>query len=314
MIFPNCINILNYSSSQRYFEGETNNNYLFLNCFFQRLNIFIGNGAVLYFFQIIATLNINYCLFYNCSTNLNGRGIYFICENSKSLVNISNVCASLCSCGNSYLYPFSVFYHQNISKIEFTSINLCSYQNQGSESITLIGKEHYVNNLNSSKNYVYRFSGLYTLGDIFLENYCTFINNSVSRSICIFFHMGLINRKMENSNIINNNSPIDYGVIWNSYNGVTKMNFCIFSNNEDTLFYLESGNLILSNCKIYHNINKITYGSVVINNSILNLYFSIININHFYSFYCETEKNFGSYQLKFNSKKFFFLIFYYLIN
>ena len=56
-----------------------------------------------------------------------------------------------------------------------------------------------------------------------------------------------------NSNIINNNSPSSYGVIYVTNSGEYYIKYSIFLNNQNYLFYISSGKLFLENNLIQHN-------------------------------------------------------------
>jgi len=58
---------------------------------------------------------------------------------------------------------------------------------------------------------------------------------------------------MSYANIVHNNSPSQYGVVFVSGAGSRKMMYCIFKNNQNTLFYIDSGSLEVSHSFIDHS-------------------------------------------------------------
>ena len=67
---------------------------------------------------------------------------------------------------------------------------------------------------------------------------------------------------MPNANIVQNNSPSRYGVVYAREEGSRLMMFCIFKNNQDTLFYVHEGSLEVSHSFIEHSSQSLSYGAV----------------------------------------------------
>jgi len=71
----------------------------------------------------------------------------------------------------------------------------------------------------------------------FTSSHCTFSNNKVSTYICIMFYSNSGTISMSYANIVHNNSPSQYGVVFTWGAGSRKMMMnCIFKNNQNRLF------------------------------------------------------------------------------
>jgi len=108
-----------------------------------------------------------------------------------------------------------------------------------------------VSGMNSSMHKVQFSAGFYTNCPYSLHlSYSNFANNLLKCGICIALYCtsGVITT----SNIINNNSPLQYGIVRVALTGSYSISLCVFRENDNTLFYVESGFLSVSSCFIHH--------------------------------------------------------------
>ena len=86
----------------------------------------------------------------------------------------------------------------------------------------------------------------------FTSSHCTFSNNKVSDSRCLYFYYGSETISMSYANIVHNNSPSN-GVVYVEGAGSRKMMYCIFKNNQNNLFCVREGSLEVSHSFIDHS-------------------------------------------------------------
>jgi len=158
------------------------------------------------------------------------------------------ICANSCSCG---AYGHFVYhYASQMNQVEYLSVSNCSHTTSGNNSTCLSSGNQRVDNTNSSMNNAIQGSGIIiSYLSPFSSSYCTFSNNMVSSSICInFYSSSGITISMSYANIVHNNSPSQYGVVYVNGAGARKMMYCIFKNNQNTLFCVWSGSI-----EVYHS-------------------------------------------------------------
>jgi len=264
----------NMCSSESIDQGRSYNNVNIeiSNCFFLRSSLYSGDGGVININAVSLFMSLSYSVFYNCIAK-NGGAIYF--SSSSSYLNM--ICASRCSAGTAY-YHFAYLVSSVVNHVEYTSFSNCSDTTLGFYSIYIKSGEQSVKNINSSMNHCGRYSGIYVSSPTsFTSTHCTFSNNIITSSICIYLFTKF--GKFSSANIVHNNSPSSsYGVIMSSQ--YQNLDYCIFQNNQNTLF---SGNLEITNSFIDH------YGitSSINNNSLTKT--STYRLHFFNSVYCSTD-------------------------
>jgi len=248
-------------------------------CFFSRSSQYSNYGGVIYISGSSYSMSVTNSMFYNCECSGYGGAIYFSSYDSV----LRMICANSCS-ASAYHYALIQTYQNN--RVEYLSVSYCSYTTSGYSSISLSSGIQSVDNTNCSMNNAYQISGIYV--DVpysFTSSHCTFSNNKVSDCICIYFWIN--SGTMLFSNIVNNNSPSQQGVVF--VNGAYNMLYCIINDNQNTLFYIYGGSLEVSHSFIFH-IATFSSGHVVsisCNNS-----FILIPTYHeqfFNSYYCHTD-------------------------
>jgi len=232
------------------------------NCFFSRSSSYSGDGGVIYVNGGSYSMNINCSMFNNCVCSLYGGAIYFISSNSC----LRMICANSCSCGAYYYAHFARLQASQVNQVEYLSVSNCSHTTSGYYSIWLSSGNQRVDNTNSSMNNANQVSGISIISpSSFTSSHSTFSNNKVSNSICIYF-LSTSEISMSYANIVHNNSPYSHGVV-TVFEAFPKMMYCIFKNNQNTLFYVYEGSLEVSHSFIDHSGSFSTSTSVSTSNN-----------------------------------------------
>ena len=121
---------------------------------------------------------------------------------------------------------------------------------------------------------------------------------------------------MKKLNFINNESPLNWGVIYCNNNGNVTITESIFLNNSNTLFYGNSGLITIYNNFINH-LYKINEGNIVLYSNNLIITFTL-KISHFSTNECKAEIliNFFNWETKKSTNRinlFFYTIFYNIL-
>jgi len=228
-------------------RSYTHMNINITDCFFSRTSVFTGSGGVIYVSGSPYSMSVNFSIFYKCVCSSQGGAIFFNSINSY----LRNICANNCSASAGDHFAYLI--NSQINQVEFLSVSKCSHTTSGNYPMVLEMGNLRVDNTNSSNNNAEQISGFGIQSPLsFTSSHCTLANNNVSSVICIYLHSTSGTISMSFTNIIQNNSP-SYGVIYAYGAGLRKMMYCIFHNNQDTLFFLESGSLEVSHSFIDHS-------------------------------------------------------------
>ena len=251
------------------------------NCFFSRISLYNGDGGVINVNGGSYSMNVNNSMFYNCIAN-NYGAIYFYSTNSY----LRMICANRCSAS---WFHFVYLKTSQMNQFEYISVSKCTESNPGYYSFGLSLGNQNVDYTNSSMNNAFWGSGIYTWSpSSYNSSYCTFSNNKVSDKYCICLGStsGII--YMSYANIVYNNSP-SHGVVYVWGSGSRKMMYCIFHNNQNNLFFVESGSLEVSHSFISHSgsFSISTAVSTSINNSFTNII--TYQLQFYNSHYCNTD-------------------------
>ena len=213
-------------------------------CSFSRISQFSGHGGVIYIFGNAYSMSVSVSMFLNCSCSESGGAIF-----SGSLNTVLRmVCAHRCSCGDSQWGHFAYIAAEHESRIEYLSYTSCSYKEYGRWSVSMNTGNQTANSINCSMNHAFMNSGIVIQTPSSLKfSHCTFANNNVSDSGCIA--LSETSETLSFANIIHNNSPTKYGVVFSDI-GTPKMQYCIFDMNRNTLFCVWSGSLEVSHSYI----------------------------------------------------------------
>ena len=272
----------NISNGRSYSQMNINISH----CFFIRTFTLTGYGGVIFVNGGSYSMNVNYSMFYNCSSSLNGGAICFDSINS----NLRMICGNRCSCGALKFGNFALIVASQTNKVEYLSISYCSHNMDGCYPFCFESGNQRVDNTNSSMNNAYKYSGIgiFTPSS-FTSALCTFSNNKVSY-ICIYFSSITDTITLSYANILYNNSPSGNGVIYADGEGLKKMMFCIFQNNSNFLFCIKQGSLEVSHSFIDHSSSSFSTSITVSTATNISLTNRITyQIQFFSSYHCNTD-------------------------
>jgi len=226
------------------------------NCFFTRYLTYSGWGGIINVYVSSCSMNINFSIFYDCVCSMGGGAICFISSYSCLRMRWANSCSAAS-------YHFSWIQAPQMNHVEFLSVSNCSHTTSGYYSIELAYGDQRVDNTNSSMNNAIEGSciRIYNYSS-FESSYCTFSNNKVNHSICIYIRSSSGTTSISYANIVHNNSPSYYGVVIVS-GAYPKMMNCIFHNNQNFLFCVHSGTLEVSHSFISHSVSSFSTSTTV---------------------------------------------------
>ena len=254
-------------------------------CFFERTLTFSGSGGVIsingqYY------MNISFSMFSKCSCSAQGGAIFF--RNGKD-TKLKAICGYQCSASSTPAGHFIFEDITTVSKtIEYLSVSNCPNPSFSKPEGILVffGQFVKIDNTNSSMNTAIQTPGIYFNNvNTFSCAYCTFSNNKATNSICIAFLF--VTGSMMSSNIVNNNSPLQYGVFY-LYYGNPQIKYCVLADNANTLFSIEGCTPTIAHCFIY---NCGGLASIGTNNSFIQI--DTYGIAFFKSHYCYAENPFS---------------------
>ena len=271
------------SEGRSYFEANIDISH----CFFSRSSSFSGAGGVIYVSASSYSMNVNYSMFYNCVCSSGGGAIYYKSSNSY----LRMICANRCSCGTNCAGHFADLYATEVNQVEYLSLLCCSYTTSEQYPIRLRYGDQRVDNINNSMNNAEYYSSMgIESPSSFTSSHCAFSNNKVSKRVCIIIKSSSGTISMSYAAIVHNNSPSSYGVVYVSGAGSKKMMYCIFQNNQNNLFCVQSGSLEVSHSFIYHSSSSF-YTSITVSTSNNNslTYRITYQIQFYNSFHCNAD-------------------------
>jgi len=244
---------------------ETPEQYVFVeNCAFYSLSSL--NGGAIYLSSTTGNLYVTTSLFNNCSATDSYGAVYYQVINSG--VVFDKTCAYHCysSYGLEKFGQFGIGYvnSNNYNAFQLVSIALCSpFSAHSSCAFRFYGGKQMCLNSNSSKNKVYRHSGIdFTEGNTYQAKYITLSDNVVGGWTALMVYG--INGNIDYCNFCRNNSPDSRGVFIFGASD-TRMSNCVFLNNMDVLFdsRADCSYFGIINCFIdnYNYINSAPYTS-----------------------------------------------------
>lgn len=252
-------------------------------CFFTRTLVYSdddGSGGVIRVAMSSKLMNISSSMFYNCACS-NGEGAIFF---ESSNLYLRKICANGCSATN---YQFGFLKGLEHNRIEFLSVTNCSYKESGLYSSRIESGEMILDNTNFSMNKALEGSSfLISNPTSFTSIHCTVSNNKAGSGKSISFNMNSGN--MSYANIVGNNSPFS-GVVYVHF-GSANMMYCIFTMNQDYLFNINSGSLILS-CSIIDHVQTSFSTKLNVSTENSNLFTSTntYSLQFFNSHFCNTD-------------------------
>jgi len=276
--FSSCNNAI--GGTERSYTGSSGN-FVILSCVFSRYFVFSIPGSVIYLTGT-ANLAVNDTTFVSCmSTGMSGA-IHF--EASQSI--LFRVCGRSCYGYRGHLARIQCNNAKN-NFADSVSLTNCSYTFNGNDPIVFLNGYQRIMNLNTSYNYAHHGSGFYSFNPNTLQcKYCSIIHNIAYGSICIHINSGSSTRSLEYSNIIENECPIAYGVVY-IYSAIVTILRCHMADNFGLLLCSNSSTINIQSSVISHLSSPITYGSVI---QFSVMYTTSIPtfITHYNTFYCPT--------------------------
>jgi len=252
------------------------------NCFFSRSSAYSGNGGVINVNGGSYSMNLNYSMFYNCVCTSWGGAIYFYSLNSY----LRMICANRCIASSKSHFAYLIA--SQVNQVVYLSVSNCSHTTSGYYSIIVYTGNQRFDNTNSSMNNAHTYSSIFIrIPSSFTSSHCSFSNNKAYSSICIYFLSSSGAISMSYANIVHNNSPSSYGVIYILGSVSPKMMYCIFQNNQDYLFCVAQGSLEISHSFIDHSSESFSTSiaiSIATNNSMTNMI--TYPIQFYNSFHC----------------------------
>ena len=264
------------------------NNFYLLDSLFINLIITGVNGGAIFLNSLTINLLIEKTSFYSCSSDKNGGAVYFSCTFGACIFNL--ICGEKCWGYNGHLiYIITSNSLKNeahfLSCARCPNLNTLGYRN----SLYFENGIQILKNINSSLNNIkHQTPGIIIyLPNSVTSNFCTISNNKVTEAgITIWLQGGSGIRKLLQWNIVANNSPGGYGIIFSDYDGSSFiMSHCIFKDNLNTLF---SGGLTIEYCRIIHS-GGIGAPNIISSNT---LQTNTFLINHFSSYNCNADFNY----------------------
>ena len=257
-------------------------------CFFTRNYVYIGSGGIIYCQNIQSRMILKDCIFLNCKCSESGGAIHFVGDKEGSQFNIYKTCASICS-APLHQFAYISTYKTSDNEFNFTSINKCNILNTGYYSLDIKNGKLKFSNLNSSKNNNLADSSISIIQtESLFGSFCTISDNN-SSSVVMNFNGINSNNIITNFNIVNNDSPYkNSGVIY-FVNSQCSISNSILLNNQDILFYVESGNgqVKIENCVIFHKSQ--VYQGNIISFQVINQLTNTFLINHFNTYSCNSN-------------------------
>jgi len=283
-VFLGLVSLMEESFTQTrlHFETSFEINY----CSFNRMTQYLDNGGVIYIADGSYSMSLSNSMFYNCSSSGHGGAIFF----NSTYSTIQRICANRCSAraDANHFGHFAYLKATQINQVLFLSISFCTHIKSGECPIYLLSGSQKVDNTNSSMNNAAYNSAIgFCAPSSFTSTHCTFSNNNVSRWVCLYFFQN--SGTMSYANIVSNNSPDGYGVVYLSGGGSPKLYYCVFDMNENTLFNVVNGSLEVSHSFIALTgaLSVSTAVSIANNNSFSKR--QTYQIQFFNSYYCNTD-------------------------
>ena len=270
-----------------------------INCIFKNF-INSENGGCLFFSSIVISSLIELCSFSNCYSNENGGSIYFY--SIGSFISNKN-CFLNCSANINGLSIFNSINSDSKIEIHLTTMIYC-ISITGSCPLYIIYGNQKINQFNSTNNKASCYSGFCVDGcNKFIGSFYNIYNNSALLYVCTYFRSNINVDYSYNSNIIKNNSPSSYSIVF-TWSGNFNLTNCIFTNNINLLFGFNSGSLKISNSYIDHQ-PDLMGNSIIYNYPNSFIYTPSIKINLYDCIEIFSKNNFKNQKL---IKKIIFII------
>jgi len=244
----------------------------------------VSEGGVIYISGNLYSMYVNWSVFYNISSIVNGGAIYFSSVSSC----LRMICANNCSSTRGH---FATISSSGLNQLYYLSMSICSYNTSGFCPIYMMGNNLSLFHTNSSMNNCKRYSGIDIINPSSFEcSHCAFSNNNASEAICIHLRSFSVTMSMSYVNIVHSNSPSEFGVAYFDGPGPKQMLYCIFQNNQNTLFCVSDGSLEVSHSFIDHSASLFsTLSSVSTSNNVSYTHMITFQLQFFNSIHCNAD-------------------------
>jgi len=254
-------------------------------CYFSRSLVYSENGGVIYIYNVVATMNIKRCVFFECkvdSSAKRGGAIWF----SSNQAELDMVCAH--SCGANYNH-FACLECSNNIKMSLVSMVSCAVDYYGNHPIYLLNGIQTVVNTNCSNNRAVVISSIYFQNAVLTEmQFSNIVKNYVSHSYSIGFSK--CPTTISSTNFVGCNSPLDTGVVTCHENGAVTISSSVFVDNMNTLLWVGIGSIIVDDCFISHS-GLVHIGAVTIKNMIMSSIKQTYSFSHFGTIHCFVDES-----------------------
>ena len=195
--------------------------------------------------------------FVTCKAKGNGGAVFFNAQTAEE-IRLDKICATKCHISGStkygqFCYIQSAQYEAKERYYRLLSIASCSNMTSMTTSYPLYvnkGRNALISS-NSSNNRAMDGSGfLFNINTAFNCQYCTFVNDYSTSSICLYCIGGENDHNIKYTNLICNFSP-NTGVVA-AIDSTLIISHCIFVNNSGNLLYCKGGKLYIDDTIIKH--------------------------------------------------------------
>jgi hypothetical protein len=285
-----------YSSRQ----NPSNSYVYFSNCLFISISSTSGHGGALYCTSATYFL-VESSSFISCKTSGGyGGGIFF--QNTGGQSVLYNVCGyDCCSTHSNPYYQFAYLYVNNAASsknyVNYSSITRCVSEKSGSHyTLRIFYGKICCPSVNISMNKCQHYSVIYcdSYSDSNLVtglfSYSTFTDNNAFGYMCICL-WNSAKYEMKSCNVLRNTQGdiSSYGTFYTNGNTMIE-DSCILENNANTIFYIYSNTITLSNCTV----DKTTkYGNLIIQKTVTKSF--IHALKHMSTQICHAEYDSAGY-------------------
>jgi len=276
-------------------------------CIFERIEEWNGDGGVVCCNEVNCSLIISMSSFVTCKAKGNGGAVFFYAQTSEE-IRLDKICATKCHISGSvkygqFCYVQSAQYEVIERNYRFLSISYCSNLTSMTTSYPLYlnkGRNKLISS-NSSNNRAMDGSGfLFQVNTAFNCQYCTFVNDYSTNSICLYCIGGENDHNINYVNLICNYSP-GSGVI-SAIDNVLIISHCVFVNNSGRLLYCKGGKLYIDDTIIGHQGSMTTTsskGSISIGQNCSMTHYSTYNQMHYQNAICKADNPYYEIEVTF---------------
>jgi len=255
MLKNDCINTMQFSSNNNIHYSDPGS-VIFLNCGFNRLHIYEGNGGVIFIQSIRFILAICECWFFSCVSKGDGACIYYSSKEITGCSQCQKCCASNCFNSPSSKGAFEYLYLKNsinTSKINDCSIIQC-FNTKGSSCsmFCLNSLALSLKNSNISSSYVHEDHSIVFTEVFFIDFQMVLFNQLKTGVIGMIYINECDIIKSKYLSFINNTSLYDHISLLSLWYTVLTIENSTFMSNTIKLFQISQGSILIKNSCFYN--------------------------------------------------------------